>query len=72
MNVERQKPGRGTVAGDLDAARELIDGKRLRPGWRGRRCGAGPPDRRPGKLSGMERVLGIGGYFLRAEDPAAL
>jgi predicted enzyme related to lactoylglutathione lyase len=25
-----------------------------------------------GKMSGMERVLGIGGYFLRAADPAAL
>jgi predicted enzyme related to lactoylglutathione lyase len=23
-------------------------------------------------MSGMERVLGIGGYFLRAKDPAAL
>jgi predicted enzyme related to lactoylglutathione lyase len=25
-----------------------------------------------GKIAGMERVLGIGGYFLRAADPAAL
>jgi predicted enzyme related to lactoylglutathione lyase len=27
---------------------------------------------RSGKLRGMERVLGIGGYFLRAAEPAAL
>ncbi len=33
---------------------------------------ASPPDRRPGKITGMEHVLGIGGYFLRAADPAAL
>lgn len=29
-------------------------------------------DRRPGKISGMEHVLGIGGHFMRAADPAAL
>ena len=31
-----------------------------------------PPDRRHGKLGGMESVLGIGGYFMRAADPGAL
>ena len=33
---------------------------------------AAPPERRPWQDGGMERVLGIGGYFLRAADPAAL
>jgi predicted enzyme related to lactoylglutathione lyase len=33
---------------------------------------AAPPACLPGKMAGMERVLGIGGYFLRAADPAAL
>jgi predicted enzyme related to lactoylglutathione lyase len=27
---------------------------------------------RPGRITVMERVVGIGGYFLRAADPAAL
>jgi predicted enzyme related to lactoylglutathione lyase len=32
-----------------------------------------PPVRPPpGKMGGMEHVLGIGGYFIRAADPAAL
>src|SRR4029079_8273476 len=31
-----------------------------------------PPDRRCWQGSHMERVLGVGGYFLRAADPAAL
>jgi hypothetical protein len=26
----------------------------------------------PGTIGGVEKVLGIGGYFLRAADPAAL
>jgi predicted enzyme related to lactoylglutathione lyase len=35
-------------------------------------CGTGRAKRRPGWQDGrMERVLGIGGYFLRAADPAA-
>ena len=31
-----------------------------------------PARRAPWQDDGMERVLGIGGYFLRAADPAAL
>lgn len=31
-----------------------------------------PPNRPPWHTDGMERVLGIGGYFLRAADPTAL
>jgi predicted enzyme related to lactoylglutathione lyase len=37
------------------------------------RRGCGEPDRSPSwQDGGMERVLGIGGYFMRAADPAAL
>ena len=31
-----------------------------------------PAQQRPAKIGGMERVLGIGGYFMRAADPTAL
>jgi predicted enzyme related to lactoylglutathione lyase len=34
--------------------------------------GIGPPDPRSWQDGAMERVAGIGGYFIRAADPAAL
>jgi predicted enzyme related to lactoylglutathione lyase len=43
------------------------------PRFKSEAAHVGPPAARPSwQASGMERVLGIGGYFLRAADPAAL
>jgi predicted enzyme related to lactoylglutathione lyase len=42
-------------------------------GWRAKSETLAPPARSPSwQDCGMERVLGIGGYFMRAADPAAL